>query len=77
MRAMKYNMIQSRLASLLKARKKSVWWLHQQTSIGYPTLLKLRDSKTQAISFNTLESICRTLQCTPNDLLVIVESPKT
>lgn len=36
--------------------------------IGYPAACALYDGKTTKISFDTLESICKVLECTPNDI---------
>lgn len=38
--------------------------------IGYPGACALYDGTTTRISFDTLEKICRVLECTPNDILV-------
>ena len=37
--------------------------------IGYPAACALYDGKTTKISFDTLESVCKVLECTPNDIL--------
>lgn len=37
--------------------------------IGYPAACALYDGTTSRIDFSTLESICRVLTCTPNDIL--------
>lgn len=37
--------------------------------IGYPAACALYDGKTTKISFDTLERICKALECTPNDIL--------
>lgn len=38
--------------------------------IGYPAACALYDGTTTRISFDTLENICKALECTPNDILV-------
>ena len=38
--------------------------------IGYPAACALYDRTTSRISFDTLENICKVLECTPNDILV-------
>lgn len=38
--------------------------------IGYPAACALYDGKTTRISFDTLENICKVLECTPNDIIV-------
>lgn len=37
--------------------------------IGYPAACALYNGETTKISFDTLESICKVLECTPNDIL--------
>ncbi|WP_368273648.1 helix-turn-helix domain-containing protein [Enterocloster bolteae] len=43
--------------------------------IGYPAACAIYDGSTTRISFDTLESICRVLNCTPNDIF-ISDDPK-
>ena len=38
--------------------------------IGYPAACALYDGTTTRISFDTLENICKVLECTPNDIFV-------
>ena len=38
--------------------------------IGYPAACALYDGTTTRISFDTLENLCKVLECTPNDILV-------
>ena len=38
--------------------------------IGYPAACALYDGTTTRISFDTLENICKVLDCTPNDILI-------
>lgn len=42
----------------------------KECKIGYPAACALYDGKTTSIRFDTLEAICKTLNCTPNDILV-------
>lgn len=72
--AMNSYVIQTRIAELLRERGKSLYWLAKETGIAYPTLWRLRDSKTESIAFRVLESICLALGCTPGEMLVIVPS---
>ena len=37
--------------------------------IGYPAACALYDGTTTRISFDTLENICKVLECPPNDIL--------
>jgi putative transcriptional regulator len=70
------HMIKTRIDDLLRARNKSLYALAQETGIAYTTLWKFRESKTKAIYFDVLESICEALDCTPGDLLVRVPGEK-
>lgn len=74
--AMNSAVIQTRINELLQERGKSLYWLAKETGIAYPTLWRLRDSKTESIAFRVLESICLALKCMPGDVLVIVPEKK-
>jgi putative transcriptional regulator len=67
---MNCGMIKTKINELLAAQGKSLYWLSKQADIAYPTLLKLRDSKTESISFRVLENICNVLDCELGDVLV-------
>ena len=64
--------IQTQISKLLREREKSLYWLAKETGVAYPTLWRLRDSKTESIAFRVLESICLALECAPGDVLVIL-----
>lgn len=38
--------------------------------VGYPAACAIYDGETTRISFDTLDAICRVLECTPNDILI-------
>ena len=38
--------------------------------IGYPAACALYNGTTTRISFDTLENICKVLECTPNDIFI-------
>lgn len=38
--------------------------------IGYPAACALYNGKTTRISLDTLENICKVLECTPNDIII-------
>lgn len=58
-----------RLAELLASKKKTAWWLAQQTGITYPNIRNLLYKEPALIRFDTLEKLCTVLECTPNDIL--------
>lgn len=39
-------------------------------NVGYPTINAIYNGRTTSINFEILESICRVLECTPNDIIV-------
>lgn len=44
--------------------------LAQKLEVGYVAACKLYNGKTERIYFETLERICKVLDCTPNDILI-------
>ena len=64
-------MIRVRLDEILEDRGRSAYWLSKETDISEVSLYKLRRGKTGGIQFDTLERICKALECAPGDLLVI------
>ncbi|WP_298325906.1 helix-turn-helix domain-containing protein [Asticcacaulis sp.] len=55
----------------LARRRLSLVELSDRTGIAVRHLELLRDQKAVAVRLRTLESLCRALNCTPGDLLVI------
>jgi putative transcriptional regulator len=69
-------MIEVRLAKLLKARGRSLYWLAKETGMSYPAIASVSKGKTERISFTTLSEICRVLECEAGDVLVYVSDAK-
>lgn len=65
-------MIKFRLEELLQGR--SLYWLAQESGVAYSTLHAIKKGDVQAIYVSVLYRICKALECTPGDLLVIDES---
>lgn len=42
----------------------------KKINVSYPTIDKIYKGETSSIKLNTLESICKGLNCTPNDILL-------
>ncbi len=55
---------------ILKQRNQSRYWLAKETGITYPNIANLCNGKTSSIKFETIDKICRVLQCTPNDIFI-------
>ena len=70
-------MIKIRVDDLLKGRSRTFYWLAKQTSISHTTLWRLKKGKAFGINFDTLEKLCRALQCQPGDVLSLSNGRKT
>ncbi|HSQ24490.1 MAG TPA: helix-turn-helix transcriptional regulator [Pyrinomonadaceae bacterium] len=71
-------MIRIQIDHLLKARGRTFYWLAKETGVSHTTLWRLKKDKAQGITFNTLETICRTLKCNPGDVLKMArDKPKS
>ena len=44
--------------------------LANRIGVTYPTIDKIYKQKSESIKFEILESICRELNCTPNDIII-------
>ena len=62
-------MIRVDLDVMLAKRKMSVTELSNRVGITMANLSILKTGKAKAIRLNTLNAICRELQCTPGDIL--------
>ncbi|MGN0746705.1 MAG: helix-turn-helix domain-containing protein [Aristaeellaceae bacterium] len=63
-------MIRIDLDVMLARRKMSLTELSQQVGITLANLSILKTGKAKAIRFQTLDAICRALDCQPGDILV-------
>jgi putative transcriptional regulator len=64
-------LIRIRIDELLKEHQRTFYWLAKQTGVSHTTLWRLKKDKAQGITFNTLERICKALQCQPGDVLTL------
>ncbi len=69
------SVITVKLKDLLEERGKSIFQLHKETNITYPTLHKMASGKGEGISFKVLEKLCEKLECFPSDLLFYEPNP--
>lgn len=58
---------------MMAKRKMSLSELAKRVGITNANLSILKNNKAKAIRFNTLESICRELNCQPADILEYIE----
>ncbi|MCH7399390.1 helix-turn-helix transcriptional regulator [Belliella sp. R4-6] len=58
---------------MMAKRKMSLNELSEKVEITLSNLSILKTGKAKAIRFNTLEAICKALECQPGDILEFVE----
>lgn len=63
-------MIRIDLDVMLARRKMSLTELSQRVGITLANLSILKTGKAKAVRFQTLDAICRALDCQPGDILV-------
>lgn len=63
-------MLKINIQDKLSERKMNKNQFSKLMQIGYPAACALYDGTTTRISFDTLENICKVLDCTPNDILI-------
>ena len=69
-------MIVVNLDVVMAQRKMGLTELAEQVDITLANLSILKNNKAKAIRFNTLEAICKALNCQPGDILQYVEDEK-
>jgi putative transcriptional regulator len=69
-------MIGIRLDELLEERGRTFYWLAKETGISHTTLWRLKKGKALGINFETLERICRGINCQPGDVMRLVSEKK-
>jgi putative transcriptional regulator len=68
--------IEIRVDELLDEHGRSFYWLAKETGISHTTLWRLKKGKALGINFDTLEKICRGLNCQPGDVLKLANEKK-
>ena len=63
-------MVKTNIDKVLEEMGKTKYWLIKETELNFHTV-SLVKNKTTGIRFDTLEKICKTLECTPNDIFDI------
>lgn len=67
------NMIKLRVLELLKENNKSKYWLYIQLGMSYQNFNKMVNNETKSIRYENIETICRLLNCSPNELFEITD----
>ena len=62
-------MFKLKVKEVLEKQNKTAYWLSKQTGISPNNIGKICNGETLNIRFDTLEKICKSLNCTPNDII--------
>lgn len=57
-----------RINEILEEQGRTAYWLGKQTGISPNNIGKICNGETSAIRFDTIEKICKTLNCSINDI---------
>ena len=57
-----------RVNKILEKKGLTPYWLGKQTGISQNNILKICNGETSTIRFDTIEKICKALECSINDL---------
>ncbi len=63
-------MIYLNVKDILAKKNKSKYWLVQQMESDFQSVTDMMNNKTISIRFETIEKLCRILECTPNDIFI-------
>lgn len=66
-------MIKLNALELLAKREKTKYWLYKQLGMSDQNFSKMVNNQTKSIRYENIETICRLLDCTPSELLVITD----
>ena len=66
-------MVKINIVELLKRQNKTKYWLCQKMNITSRNLNRIITGKTKSISFKYIEEFCYYLNCTPEQLITIIE----
>ena len=64
-------MVTLRVLELLEQRGRTKYWLYKQLGMSYQNFSNMVNNRTKSIRYENIESICRLLDCTPNELFLI------
>ena len=64
-------MLRLNVLELLEKQGKTKYWLYKQLGMSYQNFNNMVQNKTKSIRYETLETMCQVLGCTPNDLFTI------
>jgi putative transcriptional regulator len=67
------TVLEIRIDQILRDEGRTFYWLAKSTGISHTTLWRLKKGKALGINFDTLEKVCRALNCQPGDVLFLAK----
>jgi len=64
-------MIKLNVQDLLDKKNKTRYWLVRNMDTNYETVNRLCNNNAVGLQLETIEKLCKILECTPNDLFTI------
>lgn len=61
-------MVYINIKELLKGKGETKYWLIKNMEGSYQSISHMMNNETTGIKFETIEKLCKLLECTPNDL---------
>ena len=66
-------MIRLNALQLLEQAGHTKYWLYKQLGMSYQNFNRMVNNQTSSIRYENIETICRLLECTPNELFTITD----
>ncbi len=66
-------MIKMNILELLEKQGRTKYWLYKQLGTSYQNAKRLINNETKSIRFETIETLCNLLDCTPDELFEITD----
>ncbi len=66
-------MLKNNLSAIMGAKRIKIYELAEMSGVSRSTITRLYYDRTNTVSFNTLENLCRALDCTLDDLFKITD----
>ena len=64
-------MIRLAVAELLKQKNRTRYWLAKEMQIDYNSLKRICDNSVCSLHLETIEKLCNSLECRPDELIII------
>ena len=66
-------MIRINVLDLLEKEGKTKYWLNKQLGMSFQNFNRMITNQTISIRYEKIETLCRLLNCTPNELFIITD----